>query len=200
MNEKLADGAPCRYLAAVKRRLVPWLILGALLLASVAWWHYWREHRYDQFIVAAARRYQIDPALVKAVIWQESQFDPTATGRAGEIGLMQICAPAAREWADAERLKLFVHQELFDPRKNILAGSWYLAKLLKRYPHADDPIPYALADYNAGRGNVLRWNQGAAAANSAAFLEQITFPGTRKYIQNIRERRKIYQGEHLAEP
>ena len=46
-----------------------------------------------------------------------------------------------------------------------MAGTWYLRKLLRRYPRADDPVVYALADYNAGRTHVLRWNKGPAATN-----------------------------------
>ena len=54
---------------------------------------------------------------------------------------------------------------------------------MKRYQRTDDPIPYALADYNAGRANVLRWNGGTASTNSAAFtLRQIGFPGTGQYV------------------
>ena len=56
-------------------------------------------------------------------------------------------------------------------------------------------MPYALADYNAGRGNVLRWNQGAAATNSQQFLAQMTFPGTRRYIETVAERRARYGDE-----
>ncbi|NDD40298.1 MAG: hypothetical protein EB082_18135, partial [Verrucomicrobia bacterium] len=72
---------------------------------------------------------------------------------------------------------------------------WYLAKLLRRYPQADDPVPYALADYNAGRGHVLRWDQGAAATNSQQFLAQMTFPGTRRYIETVVKRRERYREE-----
>ena len=63
-----------------------------------------------------------------------------------------------------------------NPATNTLIGAWYLEKLLKRYAQTDNPIPYVLADYNAGRSNVLKWNQGRAATNSAAFLWQIDFP------------------------
>ena len=100
---------------------------------------------------------------------------------------------AAREWADAEHLPGFEHEHCFDPGTNTLAGTWYLGKLLRRYAQTDDPLPYALADYNAGRGNVLKWNQGAAATNSAAFIEQIGFPGTRDYVRSVMRRYARYQ-------
>ena len=177
-----------------------WLPIIVLILVvdAVGGWLYYRyrrEHSQDAVIHAAAARYGVDAALVKAVVWRESRFHPEVRGKAGEIGLMQIREPAAREWAEAERIAGFQHEHIRDPGSNTLAGAWYLAKLLRRYPQADDPVPYALADYNAGRGNVLRWNQGAAATNSQQFLAQMTFPGTRRYIETVAERRARYRDE-----
>jgi len=134
----------------------------------------------------------VEPALIKAVAWRESKFDTHARGRAGEIGLMQLREEAAQEWADAERVDGFDHEHCLDARTNTLAGTWYLKKLLKRYRNTDNPVPYALADYNAGRGNVLKWINGAGATNSAAFLEQIAFPGTKEYVQSVIQRREKY--------
>jgi soluble lytic murein transglycosylase len=68
-----------------------------------------------------------------------------------------------------------------------------LKKLLKRYARTDNPLPYALADYNAGRGNVLKWNSGSAATNSAAFVEQIGFPGTKDYVKAVMGRYAHYR-------
>lgn len=181
-----------------KRKWLPLVLLVVLADAvALGWFLYvrWREHSQDTVIRAAAARYGVDGALVKAVVWRESWFDPAARGKAGEIGLMQIREPAAREWAETERIAGFQHEHILDPGSNTLAGAWYLAKLLRRYPHTDDPVPYALADYNAGRGHVLRWNQGAAATNSQQFLAQMTFPGTRRYIQTVVERRERYRDE-----
>jgi soluble lytic murein transglycosylase len=75
-----------------------------------------------------------------------------------------------------------------------MAGTYYLGRLLQRYTRTDDPVPYALADYNAGRSHVLRWAQGAASTNSARFLTGITFPATRHYILSILERQQRYKG------
>ncbi|MCX7723461.1 MAG: lytic transglycosylase domain-containing protein [Verrucomicrobiae bacterium] len=156
-------------------------------------WLVWREHSQDPVILAAAARYGVEPALVKAVVWRESKFNPRARGRAGEIGLMQVGELAAREWAEAERIPFFVHSQLFDPAKNTLAGTWYLRKLLDRYADTDNPLPYALADYNAGRANVLKWAQGAAATNSALFIDQIGFPSTKRYVKSVIARFEHYK-------
>jgi soluble lytic murein transglycosylase len=174
-----------------------WQLLMVLLLgaAGAFWWHARRlESSQDGPIRAAARRYGVEPALVKAVVWRESRFHPDARGRAQELGLMQIQEDAAREWVDAEHLTGFEHEQCLDPRTNTLAGTWYLRKLLRRYAQTDNPLPYALADYNAGRGNVLKWISGSAATNSAVFIEQIAFPGTRDYVNAVIQR---YEGYRL---
>jgi soluble lytic murein transglycosylase len=164
-------------------------------LGVMAWWgwDYWRERRFDPVILAAANRYQIDPALVKAVVWRESRFNPGARGRAGELGLMQIREPAATEWARAEHLAAFEHRACLDPATNTLAGAWYLKRLLLRYQGTDNPAAYALADYNAGRSNVLKWLNGPAATQSGVFVGQIGFPGTRDYVRAILRRAGHYR-------
>ena len=168
-----------------------------LLLAGSAagLWGYWRwrDHRFDGAIRAAAERYGVDPALVKAVVWRESRFNPRAVGRAGEFGLMQVRELAAVEWSTSQGVLDFELDHLFDPATNTLAGAWYLARVSKRYTQTDDPLPYALADYNAGRANVLKWNSGAAATNSAVFALQIGFPGTKDYVQSVMRRYARYQ-------
>src|SRR5437764_13772066 len=112
---------------------------------------------------------------------------------------MQIMEDTGREWAGARRVPLFSKFILFDATKNVDCGTWYLRKLLARYPQADDPAPFALADYNAGRGNVLKWTKGTAATNSTEFIEQIGFPSTREYIRSVMNRRMKYAAQFAAE-
>lgn len=170
-----------------------------LLLGLITAWvgHWWWEGRLersqDEPIRAAAQRYGLEPALIKAVVWRESHFHPSIRGRFGELGLMQLQDEAAREWAEAEHVSGFAHEQCLNPLTNTLAGTWYLRKLLRRYTLADNPLPYALADYNAGRGNVLKWNKGEAATNSSAFIEQIGFPATRLYVQAVLRRYERYR-------
>lgn len=156
--------------------------------AGVAVWQ-WRwsllEQSQDEPIHAAALRYEVDPALIKAVVWRESRFDAEARGGAGELGLMQLREIAAREWADAEQVTEFRHPHCLDPVTNTLAGTYYLKTLLERYRHTDDPVPYALADYNAGRSRVRQWLGGAAATNATRFVGQIGFPSTRRYVLQV---------------
>jgi soluble lytic murein transglycosylase len=169
------------------------IILAALAFVGYGSFIHWRDHRFDTVIAAAATRYQLDPALVKAVVWQESRFRPSERGRVGEVGLMQVREDAALEWASAEHVMPFDYLACLDPATNTLAGTWYLKKVLRRYQQTDNPLPYALADYNAGRGNVLKWRTGSAMTNSAVFVNQIGFPGTKAYVLSVIRRYRHYQ-------
>jgi len=181
-------------------------ILGLLIVvAGIAWfWLARHEDRFDAEILAAARLHRLPPSLVKAVVWRESRFDPAVRGRAGEIGLMQVTEVAAREWADAQRLRGYHHEHTLDPSTNLMAGSYYLSKVLRRYAATDNPLAYALADYNAGRRNVLRWmnatNAPEARTNSVRFLAAMTYPGTRQYVEQILERRRRYEPQFAPPP
>jgi soluble lytic murein transglycosylase len=173
-----------------------WL-LAIIALGAVLWvfnqYRTWREDSQDDVILAAAARYNVEPALIKAVVWRESRFNPDVRGSKGEVGLMQIMKATAEDWSKAESRTLVFHTELFDRQKNTLCGAWYLRKLLGRYGNTDNRVPYVLADYNAGRGNVLKWMQGPAATNSAAFIEQIGFPSTKEYVRTVMAKREKYR-------
>jgi soluble lytic murein transglycosylase len=170
------------------------LMIGVLSLAFLAdqWRRAHLESSQDKNILAASRKYDVDPALVKAVVWRESRFNPRARGTKDEVGLMQIMENTGREWAGERRVSSFSEYILFEPAQNIDCGTWYLGKLLRRYAKTDDPVPYALADYNAGRGNVLKWIKDDAATNSAVFIEQIRFPSTHDYVRSVMLRRERY--------
>ena len=178
-----------------RRARIALVIAILLLLAFLA--AQWRradlESSQDKNIIAAAQKHGIDPALIKAVIWRESRFEPEARGTKGETGLMQIMENTGLEWAGAQRVTTFSDSTLGDPVMNIDCGSWYLSKLLRRYTATDNPLPYALADYNAGRGNVLKWIKGSASTNSAVFIEEIGFPSTRHYVRSVMTRRLKYE-------
>lgn len=182
----------------------PLFILAALFVAlagalGLRWrWNQWRTHRHDPLIRAAALQHGLPPELIKAVVWRESRFNAAALGSKGEFGLMQVTGDAAQEWADARRDRSFRPQHLLNPATNLHAGSFYLAKVARRYTATDLPHAFALADYNAGRANVLRWMKGPALTNSEAFLRAITFPGTRDYIRSILVQSHAYQPDFPA--
>jgi soluble lytic murein transglycosylase len=152
------------------------------------------EHRYYPQIREASARYGHDPRLVRAMVKRESNFRPDARGTKGEIGLMQVTPAVGREYARARRWKKFSTQALFDPALNTEVGCWYLAKAMRRYRDFDDPVPFALAHYNAGPGNVDRWlRMTRTPGNARQFLKAITYPSTRHYVRRITRRWRLYR-------
>ena len=154
-----------------------------------------RFHQYDQLIRSVAIEHHLDPMLVKAVVWRESRFDPRKHGSAGERGLMQVSEKAANEWARENKIDNFRVEQLFDPKTNLEAGAWYLRRALERWKAQSDPIPFALAEYNAGASRAQRWSGGdtVAVIPVRKFLQNIDFPATRKYVESIIARYEFYQ-------
>ena len=161
-----------------------------------SWLAMGRFSAYDAMIADAARKHGLDPLLVKAMVWRESAFDPSKVGTSGERGLMQVGEAAAQDWAAAEKIETFVPTDLFDAKTNLDAGTWYFKKGLERWKHKADPVPFALADYNAGHARVERWiaetNRGDEAS-AENLLRAIDFPTTRKYIEDITARQRFYR-------
>jgi soluble lytic murein transglycosylase len=154
-----------------------------------------RFHQQDDLIRSIAVEHHLDPMLVKAVVWRESRFDPRKYGSARERGLMQVSEKAANEWAHENRVENFRVEELFDPKVNLKAGAWYLARAMQHWQNQANPVPFALAEYNAGASRAQRWagGDGAAAMSPDAFRKNIDFPGTRKYVDSIISRLKFYK-------
>lgn len=103
---------------------------------------------YSELIYDAARRHQLNPALVAAVIRAESAHDPQAVSHKGAQGLMQLMP------ATAQRFGLD-GAAVFEPAGNIEAGTHYLRWLADRF---EDRLPWVLAGYNAGEGTVARYS------------------------------------------
>ena len=154
-----------------------------------------RFQKHDALIRAVAAEHQLDPMLVKAVVWRESRFDAQKFGTAGERGLMQVSEKAAGEWARETKVENFRVEELFDPKTNLEAGTWYLRRAIEHWQNQPNPIPFALAEYNAGASRALRWAGGddTRAVAAKTFLDNIDFPGTRKYVDSIIARHKFYK-------
>ena len=170
------------------------LVGAALLAAGIVYfrWHY-REQRYNQIIEEVATANSVDKFLIKAVVRRESEFDPTVFGRAGEIGLMQVTEGAGRDWARATGRKDFTKKLLWNERTNIEAGTWYLARALRRWQGRDNPVPFALAEYNAGLGHCLRWLPNGETTTAEEFRHAISFPTVRRYIETVMEFCEYYR-------
>ena len=88
-------------------------------------------------------------------------------------------------WAAAAGVAGFTPAYLFNPETNLLAGAWYLTRAIHRWSGKADPVPYALAEYNAGRSNAVRWDNMNRDGNTASFCDCITYPSTRRYVKDI---------------
>ena len=102
---------------------------------------------YGELIYATARRHEVNPALVAALVRAESAFNAAAVSHKGAGGLMQLMPATARRFGLNEG-------ERFDPQRNLEAGTRYLRWLLDRY---EGDVAQALAAYNAGEGTVARY-------------------------------------------
>jgi soluble lytic murein transglycosylase len=145
--------------------------------------------RHDDIIRQQAEEKDLDAALIAAVINEESSFRNDQTSQAGALGLMQVTPATARAIAEQSGGVAFRVGDLSDPDINIRYGTYHLRDLLDAY---DGNLIAALAAYNAGSGNVDEW--GGAALE----LEDIRFPETSAYVDEVLEKRDEYR-ESYAE-
>lgn len=139
---------------------------------------------------AAAKH--LDPALIAAVIYAETKFDPR-TSAAGAEGLMQILPSTAHFLAHLSGGVSFTTSDLATPAINVAYGSYYLRYLLDHYGGEE---MLALAAYNAGLANVDRWVAGARTEGKRLKVDEIPFGETRAYVRRVmwaqREYRALY--------
>ncbi len=177
-------------------RLLALLALAVAVVAGVgAWVHrsepdvYLRARyplEYEHIIRGHAVNHALDPALLAAVVYVESRFDPKAESPAGAIGLMQLLPDTARGIAIRTGGTRFQTSDLYNPELNVRYGCWYLRHLLDRYE--DEEV--ALAAYNAGQTNVDRWRREGVG---------IQFAETRHYVKRVRELKQIYRRSYPAQ-
>jgi soluble lytic murein transglycosylase len=159
--------------------------------ANPGWWvRLWYPLRYDAIVRGHARNYRLDPALLAAVIYQESKFRPTVKSKSGAIGLMQLLPDTAEGIAVHTGGTRFRVDDLYDPEINVRYGAWYLRHLLDKY--GDERT--ALAAYNAGQQNVDDWRRDGRG---------IVFAETRHYIDRVEHLKTLYRrgyGTRLGSP
>jgi soluble lytic murein transglycosylase-like protein len=119
-------------------------------------------HAYDDLIQEAADTYKLDPAMIRAVMQTESAFNAMAVSPVGALGLMQLMPDVAEELGVTDPM---------DPRQNIMGGSLYLRRLLDT--HKGD-VKLALASYNAGPGNVAKYNAVPPFKETRNYIKRIT--------------------------
>ena len=127
---------------------------------------------YEGMINEVSQRYEVDKALVKAVIHTESYFNPRARSNKGATGLMQLMPETAHRYGI---------RNLRDPEQNIEAGVMHLHYLMEKYP---DNLAHALAAYNAGEEAVHKY-QGIPP-----------YGETRRYVQKVLSYHEFYRDIH----
>jgi soluble lytic murein transglycosylase len=150
--------------------------------------------KHDDIIRQQAADKDLDPALIAAVINEESRFRDQ-TSHAGARGLMQITPETADFIARRSGGTRFVQEDLADPQINIAYGSYFLRYLIDHY---DGNEALAVAAYNAGQANVDRWVRRAGGPDAFDSARHIPFPETRAYVQNVGASREQYR-EHYAD-
>jgi peptidoglycan lytic transglycosylase len=176
-----------RFLALIVLAAGVLLAVGLVQEAKPGWWErLWYPLRYDHIVRGHARNYGLDPALLAAVIYQESKFKADARSSSGAIGLMQLLPDTAKGIAIHTGGTAFRVDDLYDPEINVRYGAWYLSHLLKKY--RDERT--ALAAYNAGQDNVDRWRRSGRG---------IQFSETRAYVDRVEELKKIYRDAYAKE-
>jgi soluble lytic murein transglycosylase len=177
------------------RKLVGLLLAGALLGGGVAYvlktepgWYVRIRYplRYQAIVRGHARNYELDPALLAAVIYQESKFRAHARSSSGAIGLMQLLPDTAKGIAVHTGGSRFRVSDLDDPEINVRYGAWYLRHLMEKY--SDERT--ALAAYNAGQENVDSWRKEGKG---------IAFAETRHYVRRVEHLKTLYRRGYRSE-
>jgi soluble lytic murein transglycosylase len=171
------------------KKLLALLLVGAALGGGFAyvrssepgWWvRLWYPLRYDAIVRGHARNYRLDPALLAAVIYQESKFRAHARSSSGAIGLMQLLPSTAKGIAVHTGGSRFRVADLDNPEINVRYGAWYLRHLIDKYGNEAT----GLAAYNAGQENVDRWRAEGRG---------IVFAETRHYVKRVEHLKTLYR-------
>ena len=140
-------------------------------------------------LISSSKQNGLDPALVAAVIRQESNFNPQATSPAGARGLMQLMPSVGQALAAEKGIGPWNPDLLYEPDVSIKLGTAHLSTLVRRYPE----VVKSLAAYNAGESRVEKWSTKAGANDPEVFTERIPFVETRDYVRTILRNRAYYQ-------
>jgi soluble lytic murein transglycosylase len=145
--------------------------------------------RHEDIIRQQADEKGVDASLIAAVIYSESRFRDQ-TSSAGARGLMQITPATAMDIARRSEAQTFVLKDLGNPQINISYGTYHLRDLIAEY---EGNVIAALAAYNAGPGNVDKWG------GSHLKLENIRFPETRAYVEDVLHKKAEYRDQYAHE-
>jgi len=151
--------------------------------------------KHEDIIRQQAADKGLDPALIAAVIYQETKFRDR-TSSAGAKGLMQLMPGTAEFIAHKSGGTQFELRDLGTPQINIAYGSWYLRYLIGHY---NGNQMLAVAAYNAGEDNVDKWVTRAGGPSNFNADSDIPSPETRAYVQGVLDKRDAYAHNYAKE-
>ena len=162
------------------------LAVGVVHFTRPAWYdRLWHPFHYREIVLGHARHYHLDPALLAAVIYQESKFKANAESDRGAIGLMQLLPATAKGIAERTGGARFQVSDLTNPEINVRYGAWYLRHLLDKYGSERT----ALAAYNAGQANVDSWRARGIG---------IQFDETKTFVDHVERLKQTYRDDYSA--
>lgn len=134
--------------------------------------------KYQDAIIKNAKKNELDPYVIMGLIHQESYYNPKARSAVGATGLMQLMPATGKEIAH----RIHTGTNLENPDTNIRLGTYYFRMLVNMF---GGNVNLAIASYNAGQGNVMKWRRSAPRKPMDEFLESIPFPETRNYVKRV---------------
>lgn len=137
--------------------------------------------RYEDAIRKWSKKNDLDPHLIMGLIHQESFFNPRTRSAPGAIGLMQLM-PATGKELGTRLFRSFTVSRLENPEVNIELGTMHFRYLVDLF---GNKVELAIASYNAGQGNVMKWRRAAPGKPMDEFLESIPFTETRTYVKRV---------------
>lgn len=181
-------------------RLYSWLLLlGVLLVIGFGGWKIWSSDTvqmrfvymwdYQQDIVTYSKKNNVDPFLVAAIIKNESNFKHDAVSKVGAVGLMQIMPETGRWIAEQMGLENYQDSDLYQTRKNIRMGCWYVGELEHEFQHN---LVLLMVAYNAGRGQTHEWMQENGWDYNFNDIKSIPYSDTREYVAKVMQDRDKY--------
>jgi soluble lytic murein transglycosylase len=140
-------------------------------------------------VTLEANRQGVEPALVYAVMREESAFDASAVSSANAYGLMQVISPTAKHYGKQAGVP-YDRRALTTPEISIAIGSRVLASYRDRF-FPDDPL-LTIPGYNAGPGRPMRWAKDWPSVDFDVWVELIPFRETRRYTKRVLASRASY--------
>ncbi len=185
----------------IGRKLIAWIIALAVLAAAVVFFvtSFFEDtkknleemsypQKYSEYVDKAAEEYNLEPALIYAVIRTESGFDPDAESEVGACGVMQMM-PTSFEWLQEKRgcAGQYTQEDLFNPEICIDYGC-YLLKYFYDYYGTERS---AVAAYNAGFV-VGDWLNDPNYSSDGINLDSIPYPETSNYVDKVESAKEMY--------